>query len=167
MGLISRFGGIGGGASGSGAVDSVNGLTGNVTITAAGLGALTTAIINTVDDTTRQAITTPNEKVLYVQDDGKVYIYSNSAWIDVTNDVDSHISVSESFHGGQVVANIITLSHTPDVSASIPEVTINSTLQHYGHDYTISGNQIIFNNSNLAFSLDLNDLITVNYKRII
>ncbi|AEE26317.1 hypothetical protein [Francisella hispaniensis] len=89
MGLISRFSAaVGGGASGSGAVDSVNGLTGNVIITATGLGALTTAIVKTTDDTTRQAITNPNEKVLYVQDDGKVYIYSNSAWIDVTNTIE-------------------------------------------------------------------------------
>lgn len=77
------------------------------------------------------------------------------------------VAVSDSFHGGEVVAGILTLSQTPTVSEMIPEVVINTTVQHYGYDYTVSGNQITFNNTNLAFNLDLNDLIKVNYKRAI
>jgi hypothetical protein len=70
----------------------------------------------------------------------------------------------ETYHGGQVIANQLTLVDTPDIGKAIPSLIINTTVQNYGLDYTLAGNVITFIPSSLNFGLDSNDYINIIFK---
>lgn len=115
-------------SSSSGPVNSVNGQTGNVNITANSLGAITTAIIQVTDAATRQAISTPNTKVIYVQDDGMAYIYSGSVWIDITQSIEIVDNLTSTDSNKAVSANQANILNGNDIDSISYDNTTDSII---------------------------------------